>query len=62
MVLRMKNFNIFGIHSKIRLLGGDLQKTNIEGDCLKRGSWIVCRFEGRLGKKDGGGVFKGEGG
>ena len=38
MVLRMKNFNIFGIHWKIRLLGGKgSQKTNIEGRIAKKG-------------------------
>ena len=32
MVLRMKNFNILGIHWKIWLLGGGgSQKNNIEG-------------------------------
>ena len=38
MVLRMKNFNVFGVHRKIQFLGGGgSQKTNIEGGvCLKR--------------------------
>ena len=32
MVLRMKNFDILGVHWKIRLLGGKgSRKTNIEG-------------------------------
>ena len=32
MGLRMKNFNILGVHWKIRFLGGGgLLKTNIEG-------------------------------
>ena len=55
MVLRMKNFNILGVHGKIRLLGGGPSwKTNIEvGDCLKRGAWIVCRFKGGLARKRG---------
>ena len=53
MVLRMKNFNIFGVHWKIRVLAGGLgvlQKTNIEGELpkkrvlgqfanLRRGAW-----------------------
>ena len=64
MVLRMKNFNILGVHWKIRLLigGGGSQKTNIEaGDYLKRGRvWTVYWFKGELGKKGGGGVFEGE--
>ena len=41
-MLRMKNFNILGVHWKIRLLreGGGSQKTNTEGgDCV---------FEGRV--------------
>ena len=43
---RMKNFNILGVHWKIQLLEGGSQKIDIEG------GW-------GLGKKDGGGVFKG---
>ena len=39
MVLRMKNFNILGVHWKIRLLGGKgLTKNQYTGGyCLKRG-------------------------
>ena len=33
----MKNFNILGIHGKIRVLGGGSHKTIYRGDCLKRG-------------------------
>ena len=64
MVLRMKNFNILGVHWKIQFLEGGSRKTNIEGgNCLKRGAWAVCQFKGELGKKEGGGgVFEGEGG
>ena len=59
MVLSMKNFNIFGVHWKIRLLGG-LEKPIYRGNCLKRGgAWTVCWFKGGLGKKEGGGVFEG---
>ena len=59
MILKMKNFNIFGVHWKIRLFfylpggGGCLgsQKTNIEGGhCLKRGAWTVCQFKGGLAR------------
>ena len=59
MVLTMKNFNILGIHWKIRLLGGGLTKP-IE-NCLKEGggAWTVYRFKRGLGKKEGGGVFEG---
>ena len=28
-MLRMKNFNILGVHLRIRILGGDSRKTNI---------------------------------
>ena len=57
----MKNFNILGVHRKIRFLTWGSQKTNIEGeDCLKRGR-AVCRFKREFGKKGGGGsVFEGE--
>ena len=61
MGLRMKNFNILGIHKKIWLLGGEFMKNWYRrGDCLKRrgGAWTVCRFKGGLGKKEGGGVFE----
>ena len=38
MGLRMKNFNILGVHWKIWLLGRSSQKTDIEGrHCRKRG-------------------------
>ena len=38
MGLRMKNYNIFGVHWKIRLLGrGGSQKTIIEGGLPKKG-------------------------
>ena len=65
MVLRMKNFNILGVHWKIWLLkrggggGGGSWKTNIEGgDCLKRGAWTVYWFKGGgLARKREGGMF-----
>ena len=39
MVLRMKNFNILGVHWKIQLLGGGggSQKNNIYGGLPKKG-------------------------
>ena len=56
----MKNFNVFGVHWKIRLLKEGLgvhEKNNIKGggDCLKggRGIWTVCWFKEGLGKKEG---------
>ena len=59
MGLRMKNFNTMGVHCKTQFLGeGRLQKKQyIEGNCLKRGAWTVCRFKEGLG-----GVFFGGGG
>ena len=40
--------------------GGLTKNQYIEEDCLKGGTWTVCRFKrGGLGKKEGGGVFKG---
>ena len=35
MVLRMKNFNIFGVHRNIRLLGGVLKNQYIGGGLPK---------------------------
>ena len=63
MVLRMKNFNIFGDHRKIQLLGGGRsRKTNIEEGLPKRGRRLgeFADLRGaRLGKKVEGGVFEG---
>ena len=45
----MKNFNIFGVHWKIRFSGGRIHEKSIyrgEGD-LNRGPWTVCWFNGR---------------
>ena len=43
--------------------GEDSRKTDIEGGIAwKGGAWTVCKFEGGLGKKEGGGVFEGGGG
>ena len=54
MGLKIKNFNILGVHQKIRRLGGDLAKNRYRGeDCLNTGAWTVCRFKGGLGKKKG---------
>ena len=57
----MKNFNIFGVHWKIRLLGGILKNQYIGGDCLKGGGLgQFVDLRGELNKKDG--VFlRGEG-
>ena len=40
MVLRMKNFNILGVHWKIRLLGGFTKNQYRGGDCPKRGKGL----------------------
>ena len=41
MVLRMKNFNILGVHWKIRLLGGGgIHKKLIEGGLPKKGGGL----------------------
>ena len=60
----MKNFDVLGIHWKIRLLGGGVQKNRYREGIAKKGwTWTVCRFKGGLGKKEEGGVFeRGEGG
>ena len=65
MGLRMKNFNILGVHWKIRFLGGGgLLKTNIEGGrvCLKRGGGVgqFAYLGGGVGWQErGGGVSEG---
>ena len=47
MVLRMKNVNVMGVYSKVRLLrgeeGGFTKKRHIGGDCLKRGGLGLLR-------------------
>ena len=47
MVLRMKNFNILGVHWKIRLLGvGGSRKTNVEGGLPKKGALVSLPIYG----------------
>ena len=59
MVLRMKNSNIFGVHWKIRLLGG-VTKNQYRGGLPKKGeTWTVCQFKGGLARKRGGECFWG---
>ena len=54
MVLRMKNFMIFGNSMKNTTFRGVVHEKPIQrGDCLKRGTWTVCQFKGELGKKEG---------
>ena len=58
----MKNFNVFGVHGKIRFLRGEVhKKPTFRGGYLKRGAWTVCRFKGRgeAWQKREGGVFEG---
>ena len=48
----MKNFNIFGVHDRIRFLGGGFTKNQYIGGLPKRGeTWIVGRFKGGLARK-----------
>ena len=63
MVLRTENFNIFGVHWKIQLLGGGLEKPIYRGGAglpKKGGTGTACWFKegGGLGKKEGRGVFE----
>ena len=62
----MKNFNIFGVHGKIRVLGGrrlggvGLQKNNILwGIALKGGLGQFADLRGGTSQERGGGVFEG---
>ena len=56
----MKNFNIFGVHQKIWLLGGSGSMINqYEGALPKKGAWTVQQFKGEPDKKDRDGVFEG---
>ena len=62
MVLRMKNFNILGVHWKIRLLGvGGSRKTNVEGGLPKKGALVSLPIYGGdlARKREGGGVWGG---
>ena len=44
---------------KSNFQGGGFRKNYYIGEnCLKRGAWTVCRFQGGLAKKRGGGVFE----
>ena len=69
MGVRMKYFNIFGIHRKIQFLwkkGGGVAKSQyIEGlpKKVKREAWTVYIFSGGGGawQERGGGVSEGEG-
>ena len=46
----MKDFNIFGVHQKIKFLGG-----NVLEKPIYMGTWTVCRFKGAgdLARKNG---------
>ena len=59
MVLRIKNFNILGVHWKIRLFGGRCSRnTNAERELPKKGGLdSLLNSRGGLGKKEGGGCF-----
>ena len=66
MKLRMKNFNIFGVHWKIRFLGWRVPKNQYrEGDCFKMGSMDSLQIwdgGGGLTRKAGVVLLKEEGG
>ena len=66
MVLRMENFNIFGVHWKIQLLGeGGLEKPIYREGLPKKGGgpWTDCWFKGGgAWQERGGGVFEKGGG
>ena len=50
MGLRMKNFNILGVHWEIQFLGGRGYEKPIQmGELSERVVWTVCRFKGRGG-------------
>ena len=54
----MKNFNIMGVHWKIRYIGIRQGKTNIQGELPKKGElgqFADLRGGGGGGKKGGGG-------
>ena len=54
MGLRMKNFDILGVHWKIQLLGGSSQKTDIEGGtAYKVGLGKLADLRGGLARKRG---------
>ena len=56
MELRTKNFNICTFIEKSDFQRGDFLKKPIKRrDCVKRGTWTVCRFKGGLSRKRGGG-------
>ena len=49
-----------GFTEKSDFQGGSQKKQYVGGNCLKRETWIVCRFrQGELGKKEGVDVLKG---
>ena len=55
MGLKMKTFNIMGVHKfRGEEGGGSHKKTIYRGNCLKRVAWTICRG---LGKKEEGGCF-----
>ena len=57
MVLRMKNFNIFGLTEKSNFQGAGSRKTNIEAKMV--GAWTVSWFKGGAWQERGGGVLEG---
>ena len=63
MRLRIKNFIIMGVHSKIRILVGVTKNQYIGEDCLKRGALgQFADIRGGLGEKEGVVLLGGGGG
>ena len=62
MVLRMKNFNILGVRSKIQLLGvGFTKNQNRRKNFLKRRPWTVGQFKGGQARKSRAVFLRGRG-
>ena len=64
MGLRIENFNILGVHWKIRLLGGGVHEKLIQrgGIASKGGAWTVYKFKWVTWQERGRWCFWGEGG
>ena len=60
MGLRMKDLIFLGFTEKSDFYGGGVHEKPIyRGDCLNRGAWTVCRFNGWTWQEREGGVFEG---
>ena len=59
--LRMKNFNIIGVHWKILFFRGCMKKATFGGASPKKGGLDSLHFKRRLDKKEGVMFLRGEG-